>query len=404
MTYNLMTITYLCILALVASCSGNAKSNSNGRLSENDPPALFERGRILQGIDPNWSVVATSITPSEDLVDVQLIDHKFGKAVGAKGTIFETLDGGQSWHRLPGGLPTHPDLVRIWFVNKSLGWAVIMSRSSTLTAREQYDGFLMRTEDGGKTWSVQYKAKNGALNHVRFVNDHEGWAVGRKRRLENDEETEQPLVLHTVDQGLHWTDSFKQTTEGDSGDSVEDIHVETSSKATFLTGNGTIFTTEDAGVTWHRIKMPEHDYPQLANLRISRDQAHRLWVLSSANSREVVATTLARIGQNSHWATIHLADWYISDVKFLSPSEVVVCGFTGPKLNQRAVENSEGIVAFSSDHGKTWRIIYRTKEAPRINTVAVMGPDRLLAVGDKGWAFKVYRSSQIEKTTRKNTK
>ena len=135
--------------------------------------------------------------------------------------------------------------------------------------------------------------------------------------------------------------------------------------------------------------MPEAKYPQLANLRLTIDPVHQLWVLSSANSREVVAATLTRMEPNNQWVRIDMADWYIADVEFLSTSEIAVCGFIGSKVRQQALENTEGIVAFSSDRGKTWRIILRTKDAPRINTLALRGANQLLAVGDNGWVFKI---------------
>jgi photosystem II stability/assembly factor-like uncharacterized protein len=141
------------------------------------------------------------------------------------------------------------------------------------------------------------------------------------------------------------------------------------------------------------MKIPETDYPQLANLRLTMDQMHRIWVLSSTNSREVVATVLSRMDPNSQWAKIHLADWYITDVKFLSGSQVVICGFVGQKLKHQPLKETEGIVAFSSDDGKTWKIIFRTKDAPRINALAILSADQLLALGDKGWAFKIQRFS-----------
>jgi photosystem II stability/assembly factor-like uncharacterized protein len=247
----------------------------------------------------------------------------------------------------------------------------------------------MRTEDGGQSWSVQYTVKNGLLTQVHFVNDREGWAVGSKRTTENDDQAEHAIVLVTADRGLHWTERFTQPTEANAADSVADIHAETGSKVTFLTDNGSLFTTDDRGGRWHRIKMPEAKYPQLANLRLTIDPVHQLWVLSSANSREVVAATLTRMEPNNQWVRIDMADWYIADVEFLSTSEIAVCGFIGSKVRQQALENTEGIVAFSSDRGKTWRIILRTKDAPRINTLALRGANQLLAVGDNGWVFKI---------------
>jgi len=394
MNYKLISMVNVCVLALVGSCNREAKSLSNVQVSQAGSSDIPVRAQLLPGVDSSWKVSGTLVNPSEDLVDVQLIDNNNGKAAGAKGTIFETQDGGRSWQRLRGGLPANPEFVRICFVNRSLGWAVVMkSQPSPSDTGSSYDAFLMRTEDGGATWSNQYTIKNGSLSQIRFVNDREGWAAGSTRGPEGGAQTEHLLILHTLDRGLHWTDSFMQAAEQRTDDSAEDIHVDTAATM-FLTTNGAIFNTADAGKNWNMIKMPEPDYPQLANLRLAIDQSHRLWVLSSANSREVAATVLARRDSNGDWATIQLADWYISDVKFLSPSQIIVCGFVGKKVEQQPLQNTEGIVAFSADNGKTWKIILRTKDAPRINSLAVISQDQLLALGNNGWAFKIQKSSE----------
>ena len=339
--------------------------------------------------ESDWSVIATSVKPSQDLVDVHMLDSNFGKAVGNKGTIFETMDGGQSWQPLPGGLP-NPDFVRISFFSKSVGGAVITrSRSLPGGQRLQYDAYLLRTEDGGRSWTTQYKVRNGTLNEVTVVNDREGWAVGSRWQGKNDE-TEKILVLHTVDQGRRWSESFNRSSEAD--DSAEDVFSEAPSKATVLTGNGAILVTEDAGRSWRRLKTPESDKPQLVNLRLLKDKKQQLWVLSSTNSRELITARLARMDKTERWLTTEIPDWYLSDVKILSPTQMFACGFTGEKVSRRAVESSEGIIAFSPDGGRSWRIIYKTKNASSINALAIVSSNKVLAVGDNGSIFNISKS------------
>jgi photosystem II stability/assembly factor-like uncharacterized protein len=61
-------------------------------------------------------------------------------------------------------------------------------------------------------------------------------------------------------------------------------------------------------------------------------------------------------------------------------------------MSHGAVENSEGIIAFSSDGGRSWRIIYKTKNASSINSLATVSSNKLLAVGDNGWVFNISKS------------
>jgi photosystem II stability/assembly factor-like uncharacterized protein len=337
-----------------------------------------------------WTVNSTIVTPSEDLVDLEMLDENNGKAIGDHGSIFETADGGKSWQRIGRGLPGS-SFHRIYFVNRLLGWALSWKpHQPSDSIRPEYDASLLQTQDGGRSWIVQHTVNKGSLNGIVFSNKDEGWAVGRTFQKTDGIETERILVLRTMDQGRHWQDLSRSLGEASMTGSAEDILSDGPSKAAILTYQGAILLTSDAGQTWRSIKAAKSNGPRLVNLRLLADGADRLLVLSSANSREVFGARVARVDENHRWMVTDLPDWYISDLKILSPNEMFVCG-TGEPDARRPLERGEGILAFSSDGGKSWATIHVTRKSGRINALEVLGPNKLLAVGNDGWIFEIHR-------------
>jgi photosystem II stability/assembly factor-like uncharacterized protein len=380
-----ITTTSLAIVALLLS-GGRAVS------SPQSSGLIFSEQRKPENAKP-WTVSSITVTPSEDLVDVEMLDQKNGKALSDQGSIFETADGGKSWQRLGEGL-SGSQFVRICFIDKLVGWALSWkTRPASGSLVPQYDALLLHTQNGGLSWTVQHTVNNGSLNEIIFSNRHEGWAVGRTIQRADGVETERVLVLRTVDQGRHWQDLSDNLGQESSTGSAEDIISGGPSKAVILTSQDSILSTRDAGQSWRKMKAAKSDRPQFVNLRLVADAADRLFVLSSTNSREVIGSRVARVDENHRWVVTDLPDWYLNDLKILSPGEMFVSGLTGEKYTRRAVERGQGILAFSSDGGRSWAEIHRTRKSARINALAIVDPNKLLAVGDGGWIFSIERIS-----------
>ncbi|UXJ55806.1 YCF48-related protein [Pseudomonas citronellolis] len=67
-------------------------------------------------------------------------------AVGARGVVLLSDDGGQHWRQAK--VPVSSDLVAVQFPSKSLGWAV------------GHDGVILHTADGGETWTKQLDGRD----------------------------------------------------------------------------------------------------------------------------------------------------------------------------------------------------------------------------------------------------
>jgi uncharacterized protein (TIGR03437 family) len=93
----------------------------------------------------------------------------------------------------------------ITLVDDNNGWAVGDPHWDQTT--HQIKGTIVKTADGGLTWSNQDPGGTDTLNTVFFLNATQGWAAG-----------DNGAMLRTVDGGAHWTRSAVDT--GDSFASV----------------------------------------------------------------------------------------------------------------------------------------------------------------------------------------
>lgn len=79
-------------------------------------------------------------------------------AVGRRGHILTSDDGGQSWAQQP--VPVASDLVASHFINGQLGWVV------------GHDGVVLKTADGGNSWRKVLDGRQAAALIGEFRNSH----------------------------------------------------------------------------------------------------------------------------------------------------------------------------------------------------------------------------------------
>jgi photosystem II stability/assembly factor-like uncharacterized protein len=120
------------------------------------------------------------------LNSVFFVDPQLGYAVGEKGTIIKTTDGGIHWQVLD--CEPQGDFRDIWFTDPLNGWI-----ASSLV--NWYGVSILHTDDGGESWEIQWSfAAFEDLTAIRFIDPFHGFAVGS---IENH-------MLVTQDGGVHW--------------------------------------------------------------------------------------------------------------------------------------------------------------------------------------------------------
>jgi photosystem II stability/assembly factor-like uncharacterized protein len=183
--------------------------------------------------------VATRVAPvGQDLNTVYFLDSKRGWVGGDNGFLSRTDDGGKTWVQQVVG--TSDAINDIYF-------------------RDKEDGFLIAgngifiTRDSGNRWSESRKFLprefDGAaveLYSVRFPSKKRGWVVGSVSRRD-----------HVIDSILVYTDDGGDTWKRQRAPSRQElIHLDfDNDKRGWIVGaGGTILKTDDGGTTWTQQK------------------------------------------------------------------------------------------------------------------------------------------------------
>ena len=108
-----------------------------------------------------------------ELAAVFFLDADRGWAVGDRGVIWHTSDGGRNWG--PQNSGTTCRLEAIQFLDANNGWAV---GGWTEPYTHQTHGVVLRTRDGGQTWQNLPSPVLPGLVHAKFFDARRGWAFG----------------------------------------------------------------------------------------------------------------------------------------------------------------------------------------------------------------------------------
>lgn len=175
--------------------------------------------------------------PRRDDVDLHVTDMTaLGSQVWAVGRgIWHSADSGQTWS------VQMDTWDRLWYVDFSdtlNGWAV----------GEQ--GWIVRTDDGGRTWSGQTIGNDVTLEAIAFVNDNRGLVVGWVERGTNDS----AFVAETTDGGATWTPLDVPRADKYFGIVFADEH------RGCIYGSAPSLKTTDGGETWEEGGIPRYCY------------------------------------------------------------------------------------------------------------------------------------------------
>lgn len=187
----------------------------------------------------NWEIQNSDV--DGNINAVQFVDENEGWAVSWN-YIYHTTDGGEVWDKqfAPYWLC---DLTDVFFLNHDLGWIV-----------GTY-GLIMKTENGGETWSKVSGGNSSDpkyLRRVYFVDELHGWAVGSPSLFSGG------LVLRTVDGGETWTETSPHNI-----DVLESVYFADSLKGWICGRNGEFYHSDDGGITWTKIPFGNRSFDDI---------------------------------------------------------------------------------------------------------------------------------------------
>ncbi len=128
------------------------------------------------------------------LHEVCFVDAKHGWAVGDRGAICHTDDGGRNWQRQDSGVAC--PLCSVCFLDARTGWAAGGFSHPYL---HDSSGVVLATRDGGRHWYRNPGLLLPGLKQIRFFDARSGWAAGNSSPLFPSG------VFATHDGGRSWT-------------------------------------------------------------------------------------------------------------------------------------------------------------------------------------------------------
>jgi photosystem II stability/assembly factor-like uncharacterized protein len=177
----------------------------------------------------NWVQAGTTFGAN----DISVISFDTVWAVGSRGRILRTSNGGNYWEELSFGGNLVPDveLRSVQFIDKNRGWIVGQL------------GTIVHTADGGKTWEVQRQRLSWDTSVGAFRNADEGWMI--RRNPGNS-------LWQTRDGGYSWEIDSSQK----PGEAYGDI-VFLDEQLGWVYGNRSFLKrTVDGGQSWQTIQLP----------------------------------------------------------------------------------------------------------------------------------------------------
>ena len=141
----------------------------------------------------------------EDLSTVFFTDLSHGWAGGMNGTLVKTINGGITWSIVP--LQTTQHINGIYFINSDTGFVVGENKT------------LLKTNDGGENWEFQDIISAVDLTAIQFVNSQTGFIIGHG--------IQGAIFMKTTNGGVSWEtnqirerDMMNRSTGGNNDDDI----------------------------------------------------------------------------------------------------------------------------------------------------------------------------------------
>ena len=195
-----------------------------------------ERGHVLVSTDGGASWTQSPAPTRALLTAVHMHDERTGWAVGHDAVILRTRDGGETWSLVHEAPEEERPLLDVWFRDERTGLAV-----------GAY-GYFLATEDGGETWTSRAVSEDDFhLNAlVPVAEGRAGSATPGSRRLYIAAEA--GIAYRSDDGGKTWRELVSPYAGSWFGGLALDEN------RVLLTGlRGHLFRSEDGGETWIRV-------------------------------------------------------------------------------------------------------------------------------------------------------
>ncbi|MBK9593650.1 MAG: T9SS type A sorting domain-containing protein [Crocinitomicaceae bacterium] len=245
---------------------------------------------------------------------MQFINSDTGWTWGSNSTLFQTLDGGNSWNQLNGpaqelGAPA------MYWKNFDTAWSA--------------SGPIQKTTDGGTNWiTINDDLASGTIifEQLFFIDDLTGWACG------GDNSNGNGFILKTTDGGITWINQTLPTLNW-----VFDFEFNDPFNGYACAGNLVYFTT-DGGTTWTNVTSAQEDLYEIEVL-----DPMNIWACG------LLGTMIHTADGGINWTVQNTgATTILLDMEMLPTGQGLVSGY--------------GVILTTVDFGTNWSFVENTSD------------------------------------------
>ena len=385
----------LTLIAYSLSCDSAVKSTS---LANHETPTSVVLRPVVAQVSESSSINTTEVRIAEanEISGAYFLNEKKGWAFGKK-ALFVTSESGKSWQNLPQVLSEDARLSSIFFVDENTGWLVRNIRLRVEPYGLGDSSTILFTADGGTSWVEQATFTKGVqIDRIKFLDRDRGLAVGLRIK-DHKPQYEEIFVAKTTDGGRSWIDITKGVKPAvDIGGGLangrgRDLHWVSASDIFILISGpgGRIITTSDGGETWKTLVRFEDQRPNgfissVSYYKFVMDPAHRIRVLAGATGDEGYWADLVVPSDNNKWNSYELPGRPLFDAISLTENEILACGTELHRVSKERAPSSLGVILYSSDSGKSWTRLYRSKVEETFISISRIADNEFYAVSDAG--------------------
>ncbi|MCX8073195.1 MAG: YCF48-related protein [Candidatus Binatia bacterium] len=201
-------------------------------------------GQIAHSPDGGFNWQSQPSGTTRNLLDIEFVNLDRGLAVGDFGTLLRTEDGGKTWTRvsLPENIELPPDIAEVVQPGDVILYSIAFADEDHVWIVGEF-GVILFSRDGGLTWEQQKSGVETTLFGVAALDTQRAWAVGMEA-----------VMLATEDGGATWA---KQTVPMPKGFVLPIYDVAVRGLFGWAVGNsGLLLYSQDAGKSWKLYDIP----------------------------------------------------------------------------------------------------------------------------------------------------
>lgn len=404
-----------CSMSIMLSGCFASRSNDISRLSVSSDSKLGLRGSssmaVLHEVEQDAKPHIVRIETVEDLNVIYFVDEAHGW-VASDRELYNTDDAGQHWTKVAINIPKGAAIKSVSFADQVHGWILLKSVPPTISNYRDYRFWLMRTDDRGQTWKLQYEESNTDVTMLAFADERNGWISGIKYKGVAPLRFE-PLIIRTADGGSHWSDMSSQLKQSvgiqvdatgvPANDGVMRLLPEGRVGATVITSRNELVKTTDGGYHWSRMEVVPETSEHAGIRTFGKHANDKLWIAKATDGQEGARGLLEVQQADDSWSSYTLSGSYFADVVYLPASgDFLACGYR--KLNAHgsiaSTAKKEALLIRSSDGGKNWSVVYADPAIESVNAIFPLSSGSVWGVGTRGVIFRFALSNDLSLTGR----